>query len=359
MYIIYFNLFGKGYLGVKKKIFAQIRVFENFFGNVYYTVYSGQMMYLMSGDTVLEKDLALTKRECNNLVVSWIEKYSIFKTYIRYEYSDMWFISYLKWQKENKIKSILEFPTIPYSGELSNRRIMLEDEYYREQLHYYIEQATTYSNDSYVFGIPAIKLQNGVEIPDYQKFNMKEDYNSIVLITVSLLAKWQGYERIINGLADYYRNGGNKKIYFKIIGSGNQLDYYKNISKKNHIEDYVKFYGELEGNELDKQYYSSDIGVGCLGMYKKGGEYATSIKLREYCAYGIPFIYGYTDAGFTGDEEYVLKVDNCSSPVDMNKVITFYERLNKMQDYIKIMKHKAETEFSWEVILKNVISYFD
>ncbi len=47
IYIILADLFSIGYMGIKKKVFAQIKVFVKRFSPVYYTSYNGQMIYLM------------------------------------------------------------------------------------------------------------------------------------------------------------------------------------------------------------------------------------------------------------------------------------------------------------------------
>ena len=42
IYIILVDLFSKGYIGIKKKVFAQIKVFEKKFSPVYYTSHIGK-----------------------------------------------------------------------------------------------------------------------------------------------------------------------------------------------------------------------------------------------------------------------------------------------------------------------------
>ena len=326
LYVVYVDLFSKGYYGIKKKIFAQIRVFEKEFGVVYYTTYSGQMMYLMLDDKIVEKSVALTKKECNRLLVSWIEKYLISRTYIRYAYSDLWFINYLEWQKEKGIKSVLEFPTIPYDKELSNKRLIAEDKYYREELSKFVSKCTTFADFDEVFGIPCIPLLNGVDIDKNPMRTCREPDGNIVLLAVASMAKWHGYERVIEGLAEYYKENGERNILFKLVGEGPETGKYKNMVKNFGLEQHVEFCGKIEGEELDKQYDESDIAVGTLGMYKIGCHRLAPIKLREYCARGIPFIYAYKDIGFNGNEKYLMELQNNSESVSIQDVVRFYEK---------------------------------
>ena len=89
----------------------------------------------------------------------------------------------------------------------------------------------------------------------------------------------------------------------------------------------------------------------------KGLRSAAPIKTREYCSRGLPFVYGYEDDGFTGKEPYVRQVTNSPKPVDMNEIIELYEATAQNRDVIAEMRNYAEKNFSWDVLLKDVVEY--
>lgn len=359
LYIVLVDLFSKGYIGIKKKVFAQMKVFEKRFSPVYYTSYSGQMVYLISKGRILEKELAITKQECNQRILEWIEKYGIQRTYIRYNMSDRWFIEFLKELKERKVKSILEFPTIPYDAEINNNRIRIEDQHYREQLADYVEQCTTYLNCNTVFGIPCIPLTNGVDLEEYPLHHIRKPDGTIVLIAVAVMSYWHGYERVIEGMADYYAHNGAANIILRLIGEGTETDKYLQLTEKYRLQEHVEFLGRLEGEELNRQYDEADIAIGVLGLYKKNMTYATPIKSGDYCARGIPFIYGHEDGSFTGEESYVLKVSNDSQPIDMNGIVSFYNEVKKHNFYVDEMRKYASRKYTWDIILEQVMEYYE
>lgn len=358
IYIVLADLFSKGYIGIKKKIFAQMKVFAKSFGCIYYTSYSGQMMYLMSNGKIIEKELALTKEECNNLVLKWMQKYAIHKAYIRYNLSDKWFVEFVKGLKEKNVTTVLEFPTIPYDGEISNKRVRVEDCYYREQLSDYIERCTTYAKYNSVFGIPCIPLLNGVDLDEYPIHNVRKPDGTIVLIAVATMNKWHGYERIIEGMAGYYADNGIENIILRLVGEGTESDKYRQLVKRYKLQEHVEFLGRLEGEELNRQYDNADIAIGTLAMYKINIIYASPIKLGEYCTRGIPFVYGYEDCGFSGEEEFALKVSNDSSPVDMKELVEFYDRMKEHNFYVEQLRKHACEKYTWESILKEVVEYY-
>lgn len=358
LYITYINFFAECYLGVKKKVFAQIRVFEKFLGKTYYTMYSGQIMYLMLQGRVIEKEVALTKKECNEWVLTWIEKYNITKTYIRYDFSDKWFLEFLMLQRQKGITSILEFPTFPYDGELSNKRILVEDGYYRKQLSQYVLYATNYGGQDSIFDISCIKLMNGVDFAEHPLRKIREKDDRIVLLAVAAMSKWHGYERVIEGMAKYYNDGGTQKIDFKLVGEGPEICEYHRLVEEYKLQNRVEFCGKLEGEELDKVYDESDIAIGTLGYYKTGLIRNAPIKTGEYCARGIPFVYGYEDSSLTGTESYALQIANDNSAVDMKLIIEFYNEVYSNIEKIYEIRIDAEKKFEWSEILKPVIEIY-
>ena len=56
LYVNYANLNSEGYIGIKKKVLAQCRVFEKEFGKIYYTELRGLIMYLIQNDIIIDKN---------------------------------------------------------------------------------------------------------------------------------------------------------------------------------------------------------------------------------------------------------------------------------------------------------------
>ena len=354
LYVIYFDLNRDYLIGIRKKIIAQINVFKKVFGQVYYTCYAGQMFYLINGEDIIEKELAVTRKDCNQILCKWIMEYNITRTYIRYNLANKWFLDFLKFQKEKKIKTVLEIPTYPYDGEEWRKR-EAEDDYYRMQIQQYIYCCTTYSNVEKICCIPCIPLINGVDIAEHKvKRVVHKETDDIVLIAVATMRREHGYERIIHGMYEYYRLGGKRKVYFNLVGDGAQIPYYKQLVKEYNLEGYVLFHGFLYGKELDKVYDDSDIGIGALGLYKSGISEGTGIKAVEYCVRGLPIIVP-DDYGFK-NKYFVYKVPNNDTFISMNSVIDFYNNLQS-SDYISDCHNYAADNYSWDKVLEPIIEY--
>lgn len=75
-----------------------------------------------------------------------------------------------------------------------------------------------------IWGVKALRIFNSVDISQNPMikncFSKTVNDEPIRLIGVAQLAFWHGYDRIITGLAEYYKNSSNSKaVYFDIVGN--------------------------------------------------------------------------------------------------------------------------------------------
>ena len=346
-------------LGVTKKIRGQIEAFHSLGENVYYTYIHNGVFFLCKDGTIIEKVVAFSRGEVLKYTILWIEKYCIDKVYTRLKMPlSVWTVDLFKYFSNNNISAVLEVASYPYDKEIRDEKMIVEDSLFWKEALNVVPLITTYSNMKKIHGISVISLQNGISIGDHPVRRIKKRKKIINLLHVASLYKWQGLERIIKGIAEYKEKGDDYRFILSIIGDGPALKVYKSMSKEMGLEEEVHFDGIKTGIELDKAYCEADIGIGALGLYKKDTWIGAPIKTREYCVRGLPFVYGYEDLGFSGDEEYCLKVPNNSTDIDMYKVIELYERTVERQDIVDRMRSYATQYFTWDTILKPVIDYY-
>lgn len=176
------------------------------------------------------------------------------------------------------------------------------------------------------------------------------------LIGVANVAYWHGYDRVIKGLWEYYRKTPGKKVYFHIVGDGPELPRLRKLTKKLELEEYVVFHGPKHGEELDKMFEKMHVGIGALGNHRKKLLTTSELKIREYCARGIPFVSASYDPDFPEDFPFLLRIPSDESPVDIQKVISFYKELKKTHpDYPLLMRKYAEEHLSWEIKMKPLV----
>ena len=344
------------YDGIWKKMLGQLKSFSRAFEKAYISSWYNQMAYLFDGSKIIQKKIAISKKDYFETIQLWIEEYKIQRAYVRYPFSSKSFIDFLKYLSESNIISVLEIASYPYDDELSYGRIKMEDMAYRHKIPAYMRRIATYSEDDTIWDVPCFHLRNGIDLDMTPLKSSKKQMGVLTLIVVSSMAFWEGSERLIEGMR-IYRNQNKGKVKVVFVGTGPEESYYKSLVKKYSLADDIKFLGFRSGTELDEIYNCADIGVGALGAYKKNIYTASALKIGEYCARGLPIVCGCRDNRFPEDTSFILQVSNNPTPVDIQSVIDFYHSVNTEKNYNSLIRKYAETHLSWDDIMKPIIDY--
>ena len=282
-----------------------------------------------------------------------------------FQNANPWLIRLFKRLKKLGVKSVTEIPTYPYDQEFVGfpflTRLGLKiDKLFRHQLAKQMEAIVTFSEAETIFGQRTVRISNGVDMDSIPLHNYRapED-NSIHLIGVAEVHYWHGFDRLIAGLGEYYRNSTNPRdVFFHIVGGVWKSEMYDSIHahgfselmEKYNIQDKVIFHGQLFGDELNKVFDQCCFAIGSLARHRSGITTIKTLKNREYATRGIPFIYSEQDGDFEG-KPYVLKATPDESPIDVARIIVFLDNHHFDPKYIR----KTTENLSWKKQMKKVI----
>ena len=149
---------------------------------------------------------------------------------------------------------------------------------------------------------------------------------------------------------------------FHMVGEGGELDLYKSLVKKYHLEKYVIFYGKMTGKEIDAIYDRADIAMVAFAFYKAGITISSTLKMKEYLAKGLPAVSGcYEDSFGKEDVDFYLGFANDDSTVDIEKVVRFYEDNLKKYGSREALRDKIRTyakeKVDMFVVMKPVVDF--
>ncbi|MDW3616605.1 glycosyltransferase [Enterococcus faecium] len=375
LYLIYFDYDVPKMKGVKKKITAQIEALK-FMG--------------IKVDLAIRKDnkLIITKEneiERLNLKKGFTRyKNSIAKELIRWDAKDKYDFLYVRFPNTldssvlklfryfGNAKVIMEVPTYPIDGEYQielkslkskkqymeycKKRIVFGVHHILEKRIYkYLFRIVTFMPNEKIWGVKTIIIDNGVDTTNFLPIKQKKRQH-ITLTAVANVSKWHGLDRVIEGLKIYYQEeSNNKKVFFNIVGGGEEIDNLKKLVNEYELNAYVKFLGPKFGLELLSIYSNTDIAVSSLGLFRIGLSTGSTIKTKEYCALGLPFILGYEEVKITNDFKYALKIPANNSPVSIQDIINFYNKIQE-EEYSEKMHDFAVSYFDWKVQMKKVVS---
>lgn len=352
--------------GINKKIMGILDAFKSY----------GFETYLLSGgkSRIILRNNKLIEHEISSNI---LKQYLFFSNYkkiieiinemnpciilIRNPISEYFFLKFLKLLKTQnpKIIVIIEFPSYPYNNEWrmekqSSRRLinfikLKVDSFYRKKLHSSVDFCINYTaNYRNIYNIPSIFIQNAIntdELTAAKKPDINDEFHLIGAANISI---WHGWDRVIEGLHEYYNNDEKKlKVFFHIVGKGIEKKRLEKLTRKFDLNDFVIFHGEKKGTELDDLYNKSHIGVGSFGMHRIGLKENTTLKIREYCAKGLPFIFGYNDIDFSKNDKYWLQFREDETPIEILKIIDFYNKI-KDKDYREYLIKYAKENLSWK-----------
>lgn len=265
-------------------------------------------------------------------ILRHVRENNITVIYVRYVHNASPFtIRLMKQLKKAGAYIVMEIPTYPYDQEykglpLPYQRILFFDKCFRKRLARHVDKIVTFSDYDRIWGRPTIKISNGIDFSQIRMKQLSTAHDDLRLIAVATIHPWHGFDRAIEGLAQYYQKCPVKKVYLHIIGSAvpEVLSQYEQLVQKNKLEQYIFFHGALFGEALDQMFDECDFGIGSLARHRSQIDKIKTLKNREYAARGIPFIYSETDDDFER-MPYILKAPADDTPLDIEKIIDFYE----------------------------------
>lgn len=277
-----------------------------------------------------------------------------------------WLIRFFKKLRRAGIKTVTEIPTYPYDQEFTsvsdwNMKLGLWlDKRYRCALYHVQDALVTFSDAEEIFGQRTIRISNGVDfdsIPLHQVSGIKPQ-DSLHLIGVAEVHFWHGFDRLVAGIGEYYKNGGQREVYFHIVGGVHphymndmpQAPGFQTLIDKYGIQDKIIFHGTLFGDALTAVFNQCQFAIGSLARHRSGITVIKTLKNREYATRGIPFIYSEQDSDFD-HQPYVLKAPADESPIDIQRIIDFTDHFQMKPEEIR----KTVEHLTWKIQMQRVV----
>ncbi len=344
--------------GVYKKVRSQISALgkyfnmEHFLGNI-----------TESFDFTTLRDRILVKLPFNASIYKWKFKEDFLKydfIYFRRAYTDSTVIKLFKAIKKRKpdMKILFEVHTYPYDDGWSFKEFpyKIKDEWNRKKLKKYVDRIVVVGEGyDKIFNVPVINIKNGIDFNTIP-CNPINTTNDINMISVSSYNERHGWDRIIEGMIDYYKNNGKREMTLHLVGPGVPASL---INKVNNsiIKDRVIFYGSKGGKDLDEIFAKCNFAVDSLALHRMNLEFCSSLKSREYSARGLPFISCSLMDYLPIEKGYYLKVDSNEKPINIKQMIEFFDNIYKKNDIESEIRKFALSTCDMSITMKPVIDY--
>lgn len=363
---------GNNSVGITKKIKGQIEALSALGYHIIATAYLDDGIEIYDCETqrqLVKKTYIAKSRKIQHTIrralllrmaKEWLKRGNtkVDGIYIRYLYFDSLMLDLLKEIYNRSIPVVMEVHSYPcLSLQFSWRGLyFILDKLFQNQCARYITAFANMSENDLPFAKEksVVKIQNTVNLSDVGiRHPVQRENDSIQLLSVAYERPAHGFDRVIQGLHEYYVSGGKRKICVYFVGQYLQATH--ELVNKYHLEECCKFIPPVEGGKLDYYYDHSDIAIGHLANHRIGSFSGSSIKIQEYMAKGIPFIYAWNEMTVPIDYKYALKFELDDSPIDMNKVISFYDSLGNMEMVAKEMRKEFSSSAGWKRQMEKVV----
>ena len=123
----------------------------------------------------------------------------------------------------------------------------LRDVIYEPFCRRYIDLVAAISNYDNIWKRKTVFIDNAVDIENIKIHERHSVENVLNLISVAIEQNYHGYEKIIIGLAQYYKSGGTRRIYLYMVGEYSSKT--KELVKELGLDNFIFFTGKLYGKE--------------------------------------------------------------------------------------------------------------
>ncbi|WP_297700822.1 hypothetical protein [uncultured Fibrobacter sp.] len=329
----------------KKKIDGQISAFNRKGIDVYLCCYNGLkkiyqcILFCNNGKKVVDEESDLfNKRKYTNFVYKSMQKFGVDSVYIRRPgISILTYGKIIRKIRKDGLKFIFEIPTYPFDcpGNGIARKLaqFVEKFFLKTWVFPFADCIPVFlRNRKIVLNKKMVRSYNCV---DYERFQQYAEANrgnhtSFNMLAVAFTQKWHGYDRIIKSIEAYK---GTRQINFTLYGNfSDETRKLMAYCKAKNISN-VEFLEEKDVLDLVSFYSSFDIGIGTLGLHRNSNTNPqdlcdTSIKNKEYCAMGLPFVHASIDDSFAENFAFHRLVPDDESLIDIDSLIQWVESLN-------------------------------
>lgn len=208
---------------------------------------------------------------------------------------------------------------------------------------------------------PFINIDNGIDVSLIPPRTEKQSTDGkIHILAVASMCEWHGYERIITGLSEWKSEKARNYIIDLVGDEGDgSLEKWKRLASDLGVSKQVVFHGRMTGEALTNMYNMATVGICSLALYKIGFQKGSVLKLREYMARGLPFVYAHDDPHITDNMPWCMRIKNDSSAVPMREISDFIDRIHKCSNISSDMRQYAKDNMTWEQQFAKVFKKID
>ena len=197
-----------------------------------------------------------------------------------------------------------------------------------------------------------IPFHNGIDISQYSVTPVPPLKDRVDFLIVANMADWHRYDRMIRAMQDYT---GKYILHLTVIAPENEtVNRLRELVKKYGLNEKVEFVGKKDTHEIREIAKDCHIGVGQLSWSTDCSPQINTLKTKDYCAMGLPFVTSCRDTSFEPDFPYAYVLKKMDDELILSDVIDWYEKIHSNPGYRQEMYDYAKENLQFKELVKNI-----
>jgi glycosyltransferase involved in cell wall biosynthesis len=160
-----------------------------------------------------------------------------------------------------------------------------------------------------VYRKPIRVISNGIDLEKYDPLPVPKNDSPVVTMVASPGMAWHGVDKLV-ALAE-----GCPDLQFNLVG-------YSSDNIRRSVPSNLNLPGFLQQADVKAMLAKTDVACSTLALHRNNMEEASTLKVREALAFGIPLILAYRDTDLEGlDADWLLRLPNTPGNVSENMLV--------------------------------------
>lgn len=197
-------------------------------------------------------------------------------------------------------------------------------------------------------------FHNALDIDNYKELPYPELSDTIKLIIVANISEYHRYDRILDSIKNY---DGEYKVCLTVISpESNAYSLLKEKASALNIASNITFLDSKSMNEILDIAKDFHIGIAQLSTSEKGSNLVNTLKSKDYCAMGLPFVSTCFDTSFEKDFPYAYVTKSMDEEINLKEVINWYIGIRDDYEYRHNMYNYAKNNLQYDKFVKQITS---
>jgi hypothetical protein len=175
-----------------------------------------------------------------------------------------------------------------------------------------------------------------------------------LVFAASEFQAWQGLDCLLGGLAAYRGHTPVELHLAGRLGRGQEeaidaLPAGRGVAVLRH--------GLVPVAEVRRISEGAHLGIAGLALSRNGLREACPLKVREYAAQGLPFVYSFVDPDFPADWPYALRLPGEPEPIDVEAIVAFADGIYARGDPSEAIRSWAKERLEWRAKLGGLYEF--